>query len=238
MLRALIVDDERLARREVADLLAAHSSVEIVGEAADVPSAARAAARLRPDVVFLDIQLGGGSGFDLLESLDEAVAVVFTTAYDEYAIRAFEVNAVDYLLKPIHPDRLAEAVARLGKGRGPAPLPGGRLAYTDLVLARSRGLLCSFRVRDILAIVAAGDYSRILTEGGGAFMLHSTMKLWEQRLPADSFCRIHRSVIVNLARVDRIAEGRPGSCRVHLRGLADPFPVSRRRARELRKRFR
>ncbi len=115
-MNALLVDDERLARAELRRLLQAHPDVVVVGEARNVREAEARCREARVDVIFLDIEMPGGSGFDLLEALDEAPAVIFTTAYDEYAVRAFEVNALDYLQKPIAPDRLAEALKRIGRG--------------------------------------------------------------------------------------------------------------------------
>jgi two-component system LytT family response regulator len=112
-MKALLIDDERLARVELRRLLASHPEIEIVGEARDVEEALDLIRRLAPDLLFLDIQMPGKTGFDLLESLEELPQVIFTTAYDEYAIKAFEVNALDCLMKPIAPARLASALAKL-----------------------------------------------------------------------------------------------------------------------------
>src|SRR5262245_57536022 len=121
-MNALIVDDERLARVELRRLLSAHPEIAIVGEAADGAGALEAAARLAPDLLFLDIQMPGMTGFELLERLEDVPQVIFTTAHDAFAIKAFEVNALDYLLKPIAPERLAAALERLRPVPGPAPL--------------------------------------------------------------------------------------------------------------------
>ncbi|HAC24766.1 MAG TPA: DNA-binding response regulator, partial [Cytophagales bacterium] len=112
-MKALIVDDERLARKELMKLLEEHPSIEIAGEAANADEAEQMITELNPDLLFLDIQMPGRTGFQLLESLDSSPLVVFTTAYDEFALKAFEVNALDYLLKPITPERLAEAVHKV-----------------------------------------------------------------------------------------------------------------------------
>jgi len=111
-IRALVVDDERLARKDLIALLGAHDQVTVIGEADDVPSAVEAIRALNPDLIFLDIQMPGDSGFDLLEKMDVEAQVIFVTAYDEFAIRAFEVNALDYLLKPVNPERLAKALEK------------------------------------------------------------------------------------------------------------------------------
>jgi len=114
-MRALIVDDERLARKELIKLLEDHPSIEVVGEAMNADEAEQMVNELNPDLLFLDIQMPGRTGFQLLESLDSAPLVVFTTAYDEFALKAFEVNALDYVLKPIHPERLSEAVQKVNE---------------------------------------------------------------------------------------------------------------------------
>ncbi|HEU4852081.1 MAG TPA: response regulator [Telluria sp.] len=119
-MRVLIVDDERLARSELRRLLAAHPEVQIAGEAANAIEARQLIEELAPDLVFLDVQMPGGTGFDLLASLDDAPPVVFTTAFDQYAIRAFDVSALDYLLKPIEPARLAHALKKLNREPEPA----------------------------------------------------------------------------------------------------------------------
>src|SRR6201986_1471092 len=112
-MRALIIDDERLARKELAKLLEEHPSIEVVGEAMNADEADKMIEELNPDLLFLDIQMPGRTGFQLLESLDSVPLVIFTTAYDEFALKAFEVNALDYLLKPIQPERLSEAISKL-----------------------------------------------------------------------------------------------------------------------------
>jgi two-component system LytT family response regulator len=237
MYRAVVVDDERLARREIAILLRDRADVEIVGEAASVDEAEQAVRDLRPDVVFLDIQLDGESGFDLLERLDVPCAVVFTTAFDEYALRAFEVNAVDYLLKPIDPGRLREAIGRLGRREGAATHGRERLLRDDLVLARHSGRLRSFRVAEITVITAAGDYTRVSTTGGRHYLVKSTMKRWLQRLPRDAFARVHRSAIVNLDHVQELAEGQRGEYWLAVGDAADRVPASRRRIAGLKRRL-
>jgi len=235
MFRALVVDDETLARKEMAILLRIYDDIEIIGEAVTVPQAAQAVADLEPDVVFLDIQLRNESGFDLLELIDTPCAIIFTTAYDEYAIRAFEANAVDYLLKPIEPKRLREAISRLGRGGPETRASGGRLRYSDLVLAKRAGRLRSFRVEDIIMIGAAGDYTRIVTSGDATYLVKSTMKRWLNRLPQDDFCRIHRSTIVNLNHVVSLKENPRGKFLVKMQHVSEPLPASRRYVFRLKK---
>jgi two-component system, LytTR family, response regulator len=236
-IQALLVDDERLARKDLASLLAEHRDVRVVGEAQDVPSALEAIERLNPDVVFLDIQMPGQSGFDLLEQCDYKGKLVFVTAYDEFALRAFEVNALDYLLKPVSPERLRRAVERMGRERPPEGADAGRLTVEDRLFLNVGNRLRFLRVGGILCIHSAGDYSEVVTTDGQKGLTPKALKEWEQRLPAQAFCRIHRSTIIQMDQVERVEEWFNYSFRVHLRGLDAPLVISRRYASVIRHRF-
>ena len=168
-LRAILVDDEPLARTQLASRLMAHPEIEIVGEAEDVPSAFELISSERPDVIFLDIKMPKKTGFALLpklEAINPQPAVVFVTAFDEYAIRAFEANALDYLTKPVSPERLAKTIARLIKKEGKTQLKssneGQRPSSEDLVLLREGTLSMMVKLREIAAIESEGDYTKIL----------------------------------------------------------------------------
>jgi two-component system LytT family response regulator len=176
------------------------------------------------------------SGFELLEAADVRGRLVFVTAHDVHAIRAFEVNALDYLLKPVHPARLALTVSRLTATAGPLPPPDARLELDDhLFLAEGRAARF-VRVRNIVCLRGAGDYADIFLEGGKELLSSRPLKEWEARLPSRSFVRVHRAAIVNLDHVDRVDRaGDDGFC-VHLRGLSEPVPMSRRHAARLRAR--
>ena len=241
MLRALIVDDERLARRELARLLAADGGVKVIGEAADVSGAAAALAREPPDVVFLDIRLGRESGFTVLPSLSPGTALVFVTAFDEYAVRAFELNALDYLLKPVDPARLAKTLARLrgARVRHPAARSGARtLSSRDWLFLSEGGRDTFLRVAEVAAITAEGDYSRVLAVDGSSRLVHRSLADWLARLPEPSFARIHRSTLVNLNHVVDVRR-RPGlGGHVTVRGVTRPLDMSRRAAALLRRRLR
>ena len=236
---AVIVDDERLARRELRTLLEdAHAEqVQIVGEAAGVAEAARIVNATDADVVFLDIQLAGETGMDLLPLLDADVDVVFVTAYDAHALRAFEVNALDYLLKPVAPARLALTVARLATANPPAA-PPEQASYDDRLLLRLGHARRFVRVRDIVAIEADGDGStlRLFPELARNPSPRS-LREWERRLPDRQFVRIHRSTIVNLEFVERLEPWSHASHHVHLRGVPEPLTMSRRYGTRLRDRF-
>jgi len=230
----LVVDDERLARKDIVSLLSVHENMTVVGEADDVPSAIKAIEKLNPDVIFLDIQMPGDSGFDLLEKADVDAHVIFVTAYDEYAIRAFEVNALDYLLKPVNPDRLAKALEKLELQEQETPARIRRLNYDDrlfLLLGKHYKFL---KVKTILNIMAAGDYSEVLTSDGNKSLTLKSMKEWETRLPDQQFIRIHRSTIINMEFIDRVEEWFNFSFKVYLKGIEEPYLISRRYATKLK----
>lgn len=251
MRTAIVVDDERLARRELRQLLEeAHSDLlQVVGEAATVKEAAALARLHDPDVVFLDVHLGGESGFDLLPLLDRTVTVVFVTAFDRYAIRAFEVNALDYLLKPVAPRRLAATLSRLGQATAADSAPGSTggstgdaaatqaLTYEDRLFLRLDDRMVFLRVQDVIAVLAAGDNSVLHLKGGRQARARKPLRQWADRLPEREFVRIHRSTMVNLEFVERVEEWSHFSYRVYLRGLAEPLQMSRRWAARVRARL-
>jgi two-component system, LytTR family, response regulator len=230
-MRALIVDDEPLARRELRRLLAAFATVEVVGEAGNIDDAAARIAELAPDVVFLDIQMPGGSGFDLLARLDRAPTTVFTTAYDQYAVKAFEVNALDYLLKPVEPERLAMALQKiLAAARGPAD----RDAPLDQLFVRD-GPRCWFvPLREVSVFSAEGNYVRMLW-GRERPLLARSLSALEEKLDAQRFFRANRAQIINLDFIQQVELGDGGRLHVQLRDGPE-IEVSRRQARLFRAR--
>jgi two-component system, LytTR family, response regulator len=237
---AIIVDDERLARRELRAMLeASHASaVRVVAEAEGVRTAAELVRTCDADVVFLDVQLAGESGLELLPLIDPSVAVVFVTAFDQYAVRAFEVNALDYLLKPVAPARLARAVERLAApiddtvvGTSSPP----RLDYQDRLFLRLDDRMGFVRVADIVSIVSDGDYSIVRLVGARTHRARKPLREWGDRLPENAFARVHRSTIVNLEFVERVEEWSHFSYRLYLRGLAEPVTMSRQYAGQLKR---
>ena len=233
---ALIVDDERLARQELRALLGAHPEIRVAGEAAGVDEAVRLLVREEPDVIFLDIQMPGESGFDLFARAPVSAKVVFVTAHDAHALRAFDVNALDYLLKPVAPARLAESIARLRDGQ-PAAVPSRRFEIGDFVFLPLDGRSRFLRINQIVSVSAAGDATELVTVDGSRGRVPRTLKAWEERLPEKQFVRIHREAIVNLQHVEKIEEWSHESFHVHLRGQSVPFTLSRRYAARLRARF-
>ena len=226
---AIVVDDEEGARLDLVALLDREPGVEVVGQAADLNEAVELVRRERPELVFLDIRLGSHSGFELLDIVEEDFAVVFVTAYDEHAVRAFEVDAVDYLLKPVEPKRLRETLVRLD---APAVMPARPLGKSDwlfLPLRNGRGFL---QVSEIGHITAAGDYTAVHTLDGQRHLVPKTMKEWEARLPRSSFLRIHRSALINLKRVERVEPWSNYTYRVFLEDVREPLFMSRHYARK------
>ena len=233
--RAVLVDDERLARQRLKHLLASHPSVRVVGEAADLVAARLVTQEQRPDVVFLDINLSPGVGFDLLPALPAQTAVVFVTAHSVHAVRAFETNTLDYLLKPVHPDRLAATLHRLGsRVRNPAP-ENHRLAPDETIILKSGLGWRRFLPRDITTIIATGSYSRIDLTNGDPVLLLRSMEEWARLLPLNGFVRMGRSLIVNLAAVQHLDVKNRDEALLHLQGTRAPLTLGRVAIRELRR---
>lgn len=240
-LRVLVVDDARLARREMQTLLAAMEGVECIGEADDVPAAREALARLYPDVVLLDIQMPSGSGFDVLDGLQVPPSVIFTTAYDQYAVQAFDANALDYLLKPVEASRLQAALdkarARIAEAAPTARSSGdaAKLGAEDTVFLRD-GERCWFvALGEISRIVVDGNYARLWFRGQNALLSRSLAAL-EARLEPGLFFRANRNTLVNLRKVRGVELSVADGYDLTLED-GSQVEVSRRQARELRERL-
>jgi two-component system LytT family response regulator len=224
---ALIVDDEPLGRESVRELVAAEKDIQVVGECADGLEAIEQIHLKNPDLVFLDIQMPELNGFDVLTHLDreKLPAIVFVTAYDEFAVKAFEVRALDYLLKPIDPDRFSAAIERARESIAAKDPAAGRLlrrqigqllndvsgsrAYREIVAVRTFKKISIVRVNDINWIQAQGDYL-YLHSGGKRHLLHESLASLEKQLDPSKFIRIHRSIIVNLDRIGEIVRSAEG----------------------------
>jgi len=235
--KAVIVDDERLARNKLRALLEAHPEIRIVGEADGVGAALRVIEESQPNVLFLDIQMPRQSGFDLVNQLKQPVKIIFVTAFDEYAIRAFEINALDYLLKPINPERLARAIERLPHPSTAPDQPARPLEYDDFLLLPFGETSSFLKLSAIKCICAAGVYSEVTTVDARKALVLRSLNEWEARLPEKHFARIHRSTIVNLDCVERIEQWFNRSARLFLKQTAEPFTVSRRYATKLKLKF-
>lgn len=236
--RSIIVDDERLARREMRGLLAEFAEIEVAGEAENLTQAVELIEREKPDVVFLDIQLSGENGFDLLEKTAPSFKLIFVTAFDAYAIRAFEVNALDYLLKPVNPERLAAAIDRLAEKEESAAQPDRRpLEFDDRIFLELGNRSLFLKISDISHIAAAGDYTEVFTADKRNFLIEKPLREWEERLPEKHFLRVHRQTIVNLEEVSHLEPWFNRTFQVRMKNFSEPLAVSRRYAVKLKNRF-
>jgi two-component system LytT family response regulator len=259
--RALIVDDEELGRRMLRSLLASDADVEVVGEAASAPEARRKIAEQQPDLVFMDIEMPGGSGIELIHDLGEPMPyVIFVTAHPEFALPAFELQAVDYLIKPVQQQRFSGSVQRAkrriaerrvaglaaqiagaavgmngGARQAPAVAPAAAPAtqYADQMMIRIRRRMFSLDVSDISWIQGASQYSRVHTKNG-EYLLSRTLASLECELDPKKFFRIHRSAIVNAAHVREVRSSGDGRYNIYLHG-GQALPMGRARREILEK---
>jgi len=233
-MNALLVDDERLARQELRRLLAAHADVTIVGEAVNADDAVARLAEPTIDLVFLDIQMPGGSGFDVLERLERVPLVVFTTAFDEYAVRAFEVNAFDYLLKPVRTERLAAALDKVRAARAPAPeaRPERRRSSAERVFLREGERCWIVQWAEIVLFEVEGNYTRAYF-GSHRPLIRVSLNALDARLDPTVFFRASRQHIVNLRFIESVETAPDDTYIIHLKNKSK-VPVSRRQSRQLR----
>lgn len=233
-MKAIIIDDERLARTELRKLLQDFPEIEIVDEASNADEGIQKIENHNPDLVFLDIQMPGKTGFDLLSELDHAPQVIFTTAYDEYALKAFEVNALDYLLKPVEPRRLADAVEKLRRTQGGNPVerpihsgePTSILGENDQVFVKD-GERCWFvKLSDVRLFESVGNYAKVFFGPNKPLILKSLNAL-EERLDDKVFFRANRKHIVNLRMIEKIEPYFNGGLLLELKG-GEKIEVSRR----------
>jgi two-component system LytT family response regulator len=230
-MRAIIIDDERLARAELRKLLQDFPEVEVIDEAANAEEGIAKIEAQNPDLIFLDIQMPGKTGFDMLSSLERSPNVIFTTAYDEYALKAFEVNALDYLLKPVEPKRLADAIQKLHFVES-KELPVGEnvnrslLSENDQVFVKD-GERCWFvKLSDIRLFESVGNYAKVFFANNKPLILKSLNAL-EERLDEKMFFRANRKHIVNLRLIEKIEPYFNGGLLLELKG-GEKIEVSRR----------
>lgn len=230
-IKTILIDDERLARVELRKLLGEFSTIEVIDEAANASEALEKIETLQPELIFLDIQMPGKSGFDLLADLDSSPTVIFTTAYHEYAIKAFEFNALDYLTKPIDPRRLADAIQKIqgldGRRSAAVTLPPlGALGEQDQVFVKD-GERCWFvKLSEIRLFESVGNYARVFFGPNKPLILKSLNAL-EERLDPRIFFRTNRKHIVNLRMIEKVEPYFNGGLLLELKG-GEKIEVSRR----------
>jgi two-component system LytT family response regulator len=232
--KVIIIDDERLARNELKKLLSEFPEIEVIDEAANADEGIKKIKTLEPDLIFLDIQMPGKTGFDMLKELEHTPQLIFTTAYDEFAIRAFEVNALDYLLKPVEPKRLADAIHKLFENLQEENIPTegiyhkSILGENDQVFVKD-GERCWFvKLSDIRLFESVGNYAKVYFGSNKPLILKSLNAL-EERLDEKVFFRANRKHIVNLRSIDRVEPYFNGGLLLELHG-GDKVEVSRRQA--------
>lgn len=225
MLRVMIVDDEAPARRYLRRLLQAHGNVEVIGEAGSLTEAENALAELKPNAVFMDIELGDGNGMDMWNRLAAKPMVVFVTAHASHAWRAFEIDAVDYLLKPVGAERLASAVNKLRLAAG---------KDVDAMTIRAAGTTRIVKFSGISAIVANGDYVAIHMAEKETVLMHGTLTRVAAQLPSPPFLKLSRSLLINLEHVASVSMGRAATSVATFSTGAPPLALGRVAAMRLR----
>jgi len=233
-MKAIIIDDERLARAELKKLLQDFPEVEVVDEAANAEEGISKIETHQPDLIFLDIQMPGKTGFDMLSQLERVPHVIFTTAYDEYALKAFEVNALDYLLKPIEPRRLSDAMQKLHMAESkenhiaPENFNQSMLTEADQVFVKD-GERCWFvKLSEIRLFESVGNYAKVFFGTNKPLILKSLNAL-EERLDPKTFFRANRKHIVNLRMIEKIEPYFNGGLLLELQG-GEKIEISRRQA--------
>jgi len=243
-IECIIIDDEQLARDLLMEFLEPHTDIEVVAQCSKGKDAVEKINELKPKLIFLDVQMPGMDGFDVLEAIDHKPYVIFTTAYDQYAIQAFDKNAVDYLLKPLDEERFVLAIKRATKRidqdknnvedliKSLQPAEDGAKYSTHLFVQKSEKLF-NLDVKDIMHLEASGDYT-VLTTNADQYLSSSGIGKLEGKLNPEEFIRIHRSTIINLNYLKEIEKHFNGGLIVKMQN-GKSFPVSRTYAKEIRK---
>ena len=237
MMAALIIDDERLARNALKNKLEAFPEIEIVGEASNVKNSVAAIEEHNPDLLFLDIQLYNETGFDILDKIRYEGRIIFVTAHDEFAIRAFEINAVDYILKPVSHERLKNAIDRLNSTDKKREYKTDKFNYEDRILIMCGERMKFIKMENLSHITASGDFSGIHTSDGNEYLSSKSMNEWEERLPERYFLRIHRSTIINIEFIEKAEKWFNYSSLIKLKGVQNSFKVSRSYFKKIKERF-
>ena len=235
---SLIIDDEELARYALKKKLVNYPDIEVIGEANSVKQGIVKIKELNPELLFLDIQMNDGTGFDLINKVDYAGKIIFITAYDEFALRAFEINAIDYLLKPISDERLSNALKKTGtEENSTADFGNISLNYDDRLMVVHKKSINFIRIKSIAIITASREYTYIHTLDGREYLNSNSITKWENNLPDQNFCRIHRSTIINLDHVLNIDYHISGVADVFIQGWSEPYRISRNYLRRMKERY-
>jgi len=226
-LTTLIIDDERLARINLRKKLNMFPEIEVIGEANSIETGIRAISEHNPDLLFLDIKLSDGTGFDLLNQAEFRGRVIFQTAYDEYACRAFEINALDYLLKPVTKERLKKVIENITALSGENnALNNHVFRYDDRIMIEQSRRIYFIKVENIICIKAVREYTSIFEKGGKEYVVLKSIGDWQKELPEEHFARIHRNCIVNFNYVEQ-SERQGNTANIFLTGMHEAILISR-----------
>lgn len=236
--KAIIIEDEYWARVTLRDKVEKFPEIEVIGEAASVAEGVTILSEMHPDIIFLDIELTDGTGFDLLNKTEYGGKVIFVTAFDSYAIRAFEINALDYLMKPISESRLRDTIERINSTSFPKDDEFSlQLKSDDRLMVTHKNCIHFIKVSEIVLISTAQDYTSLHTVEMKEYLVSKTMNEWEKRLPQELFCRIHRCYIINFEFIENITKLSPNAASIFLSGFEKPFRVSRSYYHKLKQRY-
>jgi len=226
-LTALIIDDERLARLNLRKKLSIYSEIEVIGEASGMETGIREIRELNPDILFLDIMLSDGTGFDLLNKAEFKGKVIFQTAYDEFACRAFEINALDYLLKPITKERLKHVISNIITTENVKNVSSiQRFRYDDRIMIEQKKNIHFIKVENIIYIKADREYTTLFEKGGGKYLVLKSISDWQKELPDEHFARVHRHSIINFNYIER-TERSVNTGTLFMLSIPEPIPISR-----------
>jgi len=226
-LTALIIDDERLARLNLRKKLSMYSEIEVIGEASGIETGIKAIRDLNPDLLFLDIKLSDGTGFDLLNKAEFKGKVIFQTAYNEYACRAFEINALDYLLKPVTKERLNHVITNLISSENEKNVRNiQRFRYDDRIMIEQKKNIHFIKVENIIYIKAEREYTTLFEKGGNEFLVLKSIGDWQKELPDEHFARVHRHSIINFNYIER-SERFGNTANIFMTSIPEPIPISR-----------
>ncbi len=233
-MKTIIIDDERLARQELKNMLIPFDEIEVIGEAANADEAIEMIQQTNPDLIFLDVQMPGKDGFEMLQELNAVPNVVFVTAYDEYALKAFEVNAMDYLVKPVQPERLKDSIRKLledydknARSKSGKVLRNN-LTGEDQVFVKDGDKCWFVKLSDIRMFESDGNYVKVYFHNYRP-LIHKSLNALEEKLDGNEFFRASRKYIINLKWVENIESWFNGGLMVHLKG-GDKLEISRRQA--------
>jgi two-component system LytT family response regulator len=236
-LTTLIIDDERLARLNLRKKLNTYSEIEVIGEASNIENGIKAIRDMNPDLLFLDIKLSDGTGFDLLNRAEFKGKVIFQTAYDEYACRAFEINAIDYLLKPISKERLNKVIENLINSENEKSIGNiQKFRYDDRLMIEQKKNIHFIKVENIICIKAEREYTSLFEKGGKDYLVLKSIGDWQKKLPDEHFARVHRNSIINFNFIER-SERLGNTAKIFLVSIPEPISISRRYYKLIKTRY-